>query len=237
MSRYKAALIHLFISASVFALFLVLVLSVWYVYPYHRTEGVISIIFIMTAVDVVLGPLLTLLLFKSGKKGLKLDISLIAALQIIALLYGAHTIYSERPVYIVFAHNQFDVVVNSEIDTNTIPENIKKVSIFDKPVLVFQPRSIDPKLDEYIFGITAVEGGPNRLSANAVHYKNYLENKITILENTEQVLESDILSSEGVDTNLHYAIVKGKVKQTIVLLNPKDASVSGFVHRSKLLDF
>lgn len=235
MSRYKAAAIHLFISIFVFSLFLALVLGVWCVYPFYHTEGVTNILYIMAAVDVVLGPLLTLLLFKSGKKGLMFDIAIIAIFQIAALIFGAHTVYSERPSYIVFGDNKFDAVVNAEIDNNKIPEGIYKVGIFDKSELVFQLRSADPDFDEYIFGFTAEEEGPNRLSASVVSYQGYLENKKVVLENTKQVLESDILLNEGVDKNLHHAIVKGKVTEVIIFLDPKDASVSGFVLQSKLL--
>lgn len=239
MSRYKAALIHFFISVSVFALFLSLVLSIWYVYPYHYTEGIISIIVIMAMVDVVLGPLLTLLLFKSGKKSLVFDIALIAVFQIAALLYGAHTVYSERPTYIVFGYNKFDVVARAEVNSSAIPAKIKKVGVFDKPVFVFQQRSSQPDQDELLFSLAALDGEdqPGRIPADVGIYQNYLDNRSLILENTKKVSESAALLSEGVDENLHYAIATGKVKQVIMLLNPEDASVLGFINQSKLLDF
>jgi len=243
MSRFKAAFIHFLISASVLGLFLALVFIVWYAYPFYRTEGVTEIVFIMTVVDVVLGPLLTLLLFKSGKKYLVLDLSVIAAFQLAALLYGGYTVYSERPSYIVFTHNKFDVVSKVEIDMNRIPEGIKKVGFFDKPEFVYQPRTEDPGFDEFNFGLVGgltgtvggSEGGPERLSADVVSYQNYLDNKEIVLEHAKQVTDSDILLDEGVDKSFHYSIANGKLKSAVVLINPKDGSISGFLHKSKLL--
>ena len=189
----------------------------------------------MAGVDIVLGPLLTLCLFKSAKKGLLLDMSLIAVFQISALLYGAYTIYSQRPSYIVFAYDKFDVVAKSEVYENQIPAEIKKIGFFDKPEFVYQPRSGNSFNDELVFSFTADENSPDRLSANVRDYLDYSSNRDVILKNIKSVNDSPELINEGVDKELRYAVVVGNTKRVIVLLDPIDASVSGYSLKTKLL--
>ena len=47
------------------------------------------LILLMIGVDVVIGPLLTLIVFDPKKKHLKFDLVVIAALQLAALAYGS----------------------------------------------------------------------------------------------------------------------------------------------------
>jgi hypothetical protein len=66
---------------------------VWYPPPYFEVDGGWRILRILAGVDVVVGPLLTLILFKPGKPGLKFDMTCIALMQIGALVYGGTIIY------------------------------------------------------------------------------------------------------------------------------------------------
>ena len=116
MNRYKASATHLFISAAVLAGFFALVFLGWYPAPYFSIEGTYNVIVVLIGVDLVLGPLLTLIIFKPNKPGLKMDLSLIALVQITALLYGANTIYQQRPYFTVFVFNEFVVVRSPDVE-------------------------------------------------------------------------------------------------------------------------
>lgn len=103
--------IHLAISMCVAAFSLILVFWIWHPDPLQIAVGVTSIFVLMLAVDVTLGPLLTLLVASSPtKKTLKFDLAVIVLLQIGAYLYGMHTIAISRPVYIAFDNVRFEVV-------------------------------------------------------------------------------------------------------------------------------
>ncbi len=239
MSRYKAASIHLAISVVVFSLFLALVFLIWYAYPFNHAQGVGKIVYIMAGVDVILGPLLTLFLFKPGKKGMVFDLIVVAAVQIGALGYGSFVIYSERPVYAVFGHNIAEVVVFSEIGRQQIPENIPKIGLFDRPQFVFQERSQQPELDEFTYILQSQKGDPERLAADAKSYRQYSKNSDSIIANTKKIANSgdDDTKAQVDDQSLHYAILRGKLREVMILINPKDASVSGYLLNSKLLAF
>ena len=96
LSRFQAFAIHLLISSFILGSFLTFVFLVWYPQPFFVVEGLMQIVWVLVGVDVVLGPALTLVVFKSGKPGLKRDLSIIAVIQIAGFIYGAHTFYIER---------------------------------------------------------------------------------------------------------------------------------------------
>ena len=116
LSRFQAFAIHLLISSAVLGAFLAFVFLVWYPHPFFILEGLVQIVWVLVGVDIVLGPALTLVVFKTGKPGLKRDLSIIAAIQIFGFVYGAHTFYIERPAFAVFFDSDyFEVIPASEM--------------------------------------------------------------------------------------------------------------------------
>jgi hypothetical protein len=120
--RIKAFLIHLAFSSIVGLVTLSLVFSVWYPAPLHKALGVTNIFLTLLLVDIILGPCLTLLVFKEGKKTLLFDLSVILLFQFVALIYGTWTVFSARPAWLVFNVDRFDVVQAVDIDNRKINE-------------------------------------------------------------------------------------------------------------------
>jgi hypothetical protein len=116
VSRQRAFLTHLLCSALVVGIVFLIAFFVWYPGPYWQVVGAWRPLRVLVGVDLVLGPLLTLLLFKPGKKGLLFDLSCILAVQLVALIYGAAVIYSNRPYFDVFAIDRFVVLSRSDVD-------------------------------------------------------------------------------------------------------------------------
>lgn len=118
--RIKAFLIHGLVSISVALLVIGLVFFIWYPSPLAKAVGVTHIFLMMLVIDVILGPLLTLLVYKQGKKTLLFDLTVIVLLQISALGYGLWTISQGRPAWLVFNVDRFDNVRVNEIDNRNI---------------------------------------------------------------------------------------------------------------------
>lgn len=116
MSRWKAASLHLLISLAAAILAGSLIYFVWYPPPYFQVAGGNTLMLLIMAVDVVLGPVLTLAIFKAGKKGLKFDLAVIALLQISAFSYGLYIIAIARPVFVVAEVDRFVVVAANQLD-------------------------------------------------------------------------------------------------------------------------
>ncbi len=110
MSRFKAFAIHFAISFVIFLIILYFILVQWYPEPLFSTDGGWRVIRIIVGVDLILGPVLTLIVFKSGKKGLKFDLSMIALVQFLALSWGVWTTYIERPAAIIYTLDFFTPV-------------------------------------------------------------------------------------------------------------------------------
>lgn len=122
LNRWQASGLHLLISIAVAVSVLALMLSLWYPGELFQAMGGNDLMLILVGVDVVVGPLITLVIFRSGKRGLKFDLGAIAALQIGALVYGLHAVYLARPAFLVFVQDQFQVVSAAELD----PEELAK---------------------------------------------------------------------------------------------------------------
>jgi len=137
-SRFQAFGTHLLISCAVLASFLTFVFLTWYPQPFFVVEGLVQIVWVLVAVDVVLGPALTLVVFKSGKPGLKRDLTIIAAIQIIGFIYGAHAFYVERPYFAIFYDSDyFEVIPASAMkDINKLDPALNH-SKFGGPVFVY----------------------------------------------------------------------------------------------------
>jgi hypothetical protein len=109
-------LIHLSVSTLVALLAVVVVFWVWYPAPLHSAVGVTEIFFIVLGVDVVIGPLLTTVVYKQGKKSLRFDLATIALLQLTAFAYGIWTVAEGRPAWLVFSADRFDLVQAYQVD-------------------------------------------------------------------------------------------------------------------------
>ena len=99
-SRLRASAIHLAISLSIATLAALLVFGWWYPYPYRELSGGRELFTLVVAVDVVLGPLITLVIFNTTKtrRHLAMDFTVIGLLQVAALAYGLWTVFVARPV-------------------------------------------------------------------------------------------------------------------------------------------
>lgn len=115
-ARFKAFSIHLLLSLLVALAVLLWVFNVWYPAPLHQALAVTHIFLLLIAVDMILGPVLTLIVYKPGKATLAFDLAVIVALQLSALAYGLWTVAEGRPAWLVFNVDRFDVVQVVDID-------------------------------------------------------------------------------------------------------------------------
>jgi hypothetical protein len=147
MTRFRAAGVHLAISALIG---LALGLLFWFVvYPPPLLEAIggDKIFLMLLGIDIVLGPLLTFIVFKVGKKTLKFDLAVIALLQIAAMIYGLSFLWQGRPAYIAALGHRFDVVRAVDIK---VGEADPPAAFSLGPIWVGTEKSKDPKRHEDI---------------------------------------------------------------------------------------
>lgn len=106
---------HISVSLFVLVLCFTLIYYVWYPNALLTATGALKIILIILAIDLIIGPILGFMVYKPAKKTLKFDLSIIFALQIMALSYGIYTIGQGRPAYIVYNVDRFEVIRYNEL--------------------------------------------------------------------------------------------------------------------------
>lgn len=125
-SRQNFFLMHLGVSCLLALIVLIGIFFVWYPMPLGKAIGVTHIFLMMLVIDVIVGPILGLLVYKENKKSLKFDLTVIVLIQIFALCYGIYSIEQGRPAWLAYNVDRFELVRKNEIITtniqNALPE-------------------------------------------------------------------------------------------------------------------
>ncbi|HUJ00541.1 MAG TPA: TfpX/TfpZ family type IV pilin accessory protein [Usitatibacter sp.] len=115
ITRWQAAPIHLAISATIAAIVFSIVYFVWYPGAMYDAAGGRELFLLIACVDVTVGPLVTLIIYRPGKRGLKFDLAVIAIVQFSALCYGAYVLFDSRPAWIVYVKDRYELVRANQI--------------------------------------------------------------------------------------------------------------------------
>lgn len=144
LKRLKFFLSHLFISLFIAIFIVIWVFFIWYPTPLAKAVGVTHIFLMMLAIDVIIGPILALLVYKQGKRTLKFDLSCIIIIQLIALFYGVFNIAQARPVWIVLNDDQFELIQSNSI----ITEGLQNSNLQFKTQSLLKPKYAAAELAE-----------------------------------------------------------------------------------------
>ncbi len=179
LNRWKAAAFHLAISAAIAATVVTLMLVLWYPQPYFEAMGGDTLILLLIGVDVVIGPLITLIVFDPKKKSLRFDLAVIALLQIAALIYGCHVMFDARPVYNVFVVDRFETIAANQVDAGSLAKvtaaEFRTLPLAGPKIIgARQPDDAQRKAD---IVISAMNGGPD-LANLAELYVPYAQTRL-----------------------------------------------------------
>ncbi len=118
--RLKAFGLHLAASASALTLILGSLYLGWYRWPGWRLTDVTQVVTMLIGVDLVLGPLMTLIIANSNKSRMVLarDVGMIVAVQLCALIYGSNALWNGRPLYYAFSEDILQLVQAYDINSD-----------------------------------------------------------------------------------------------------------------------
>lgn len=124
LAAVQAGCVHLLCSLGIVILAGILVFGIWYPYPYREMAGGRELFLLVILVDIICGPLLTIILYNPQKpqKELWRDLGLVATVQLIALSYGMHTAWLARPVFLVQEVDRFKVIAMPELIEAAVAE-------------------------------------------------------------------------------------------------------------------
>jgi len=157
LSKGKAFSIHLALSILIFSSLVAVMLIWWFPGKLFFLDGGWQGLKIVALIDLVLGPALTLLLYKPGKPKLLLDMSLVALIQIAALGYGFYATYNQRTVAVVYADRNF-ITLSADAAEVAREELIKKekqprhIATLDKskPAMLLTPEPAKGEFKKYM---------------------------------------------------------------------------------------
>lgn len=205
MTKFKgrlwAASIHFCVSATVFLAAIIAMLLAWYPAPYFFADGGWQITRLAASVDLVLGPLLTLVVYEAGKPNLSRDLTLIGTLQIGVLIYGGVLMYQQRPAFAVFGEGQFQTVTHSQIkDTGKTGAELEALATNERsPPMVFISLPDDHrKRQEFIFDIMRQER-QIYYAVSRLYQPMTKKNKQTVLKSAHNIADytaSDVAAHE-----------------------------------------
>lgn len=123
LTRWRAFALHLILSLLVFCMLAATIYFLWFPRGLVQVAGGAEGFRLIAAVDLILGPLLTLVVFNVSKPARELarDLGLIGLFQLSCLAAGMYVVYQARPLAVVFVYDTF-YVLNRENYQEGVPE-------------------------------------------------------------------------------------------------------------------
>ena len=242
-NRWVAAGVHLAISLAVASVAAWLVFVVWYPYPYRDISGGRDLFLIVMAVDVVMGPLMTLAVCNPRKprQELRRDLGIIGLLQLAALAYGMWTVAVARPVHLVFELDRFRVVHAIDVPTDLLaaaPPQYRRLPLFGPTSL--SVRNFKDNKESFDATMAALQG--IALGARPDLWQPYVDAKPQILARAKPLADLKTRfpgSQQQIDSALHatglkspavsYLPMIGRQAFWTVLINAQTADILAFV--------
>lgn len=148
--KLKPFFIHLLASVVIAGVLSAIVFLIWYPNPLPKATGITQIFLMMLVIDVIIGPILTFLVYKKGKKTLKFDLMVIVLLQLGAMIYGMYFVSQGRPAWLVQVNDRVMMVSPSMVldEQNQTMAHRFTVHSWGKPKFVSVQFSDDVQLRE-----------------------------------------------------------------------------------------
>lgn len=244
--RVRAALMHL--SASVLIAFAAagLVFGLWYPQPFYELLGGRQLFLWLVFIDVVIGPVLTFVIFNVNKPRQELmrDVGIVVFLQLCALFYGLHIVMQARPVWVAYEGDRFRLVRVVDVNIENIgdaPESLRSLSWTGPKLLAV--RLAQPTDFDYLQSVQAsIQGDhpafrPNRWLPYSEKTSQVLNAALLVDQlksaKPEQAtrLEEFLAAAKRKEDDVVYLpMIAGDHNDWVVVLDRKSAELIGFAH-------
>ncbi|MEJ0086640.1 MAG: TfpX/TfpZ family type IV pilin accessory protein [Pseudomonadota bacterium] len=115
--KWRAFAIHFAVTLVFAAGAAAIIFGAWFPDPFDTLIGGAELFVLVVGCDLVLGPLLSLVIWDSrkGRGKLVFDYCVVGVIQIAALVYGVWIVAGSRPVYVAFVGDRLEVVTARDI--------------------------------------------------------------------------------------------------------------------------
>ncbi len=236
---------HLGVSALIALGCAALVFGVWYPYPYSELASGRQLFVLLVTVDVIVGPLLSLVVYNPSKPRRELwrDLGIVFTLQFAALGYGLHSVAQARPVWLAFEGDRFRVVAMPDIDAADLANakpGLEKLSWTGPKLLgVKLVEGTDPEYPKSI--MLAMQGlHPAFRPQRWVEFEAQRHDVVKHAKSLDQLkqrlpeqsgLIEDVTRRLDADPGelAYLPLVAGNMSDWIVIVSKKDGTPKGFV--------
>ena len=226
--KLKATSIHLLLSLLILAVILYLILFDWYPEPFFTAQGGWQGIQLMAFVGLVLGPVLTFIVYDQFKhrKKIVFDLSIIVVIQITALIWGGYIIYSQRPIALVYWADAFYTVTSDDyreqgidnLDFSQFSAHVPPL-IYSRPVKTLiemeQSRQLTEKKIPAYAHVSLYEKIEDNLSSV---FSGGVDIKEVISKNSSMKSQLDNIVHGNID-DYNYIALKAKYQNMILILD------------------
>lgn len=244
MNRFQAAFIHLLISAVILGCAFGFMRTNLYPEFYFSANGGWGIIVILLGVDLIMGPLLTCIVYVPQKKSLKFDLTVVAFLQLTAFMYGAHIIYKERPMYAVYFIDVFEIVTANELyqfnpELDAFPD-VNDSGEWPQKVYASMPKSVEKRkalTQEMLSGKPRIPQRPEYYRAfesniDVILSRGIPADELVYKRGVPKSMLDDIGVTESDYENVVFYLVYGKERNLYIALNKLTGLVIGGIDSS-----
>jgi hypothetical protein len=250
-SKARVVALHLLLSLSVMAMAAVIVFEFWFPDPWQQLADGLKLFAILAGVDVVCGPLLTAVLYRTSKsrREVSVDLTLVALIQLAALAYGLNALAQARPLAQVFEVDRFRLVSSADIteeDSKYLPAWFQPWSLAPIRTVGLRPvTSSEERLQSLEAAMQGVDAGqrPQRWQ-DYERNNNDVRNRaspLVVLNTTDEkqrkILDRAIASAlrdkqehetDKADKLLWLPLVSRRNTEWIVLLDPVSLRVRAY---------
>ena len=241
-SKGVAFAIHLTLSLLIFSTLVLMMALYWFPGDLFFIDGGWQGLKLVAMVDLVMGPALTLLLYKPGKPKLVLDMSLIASIQIGALAYGFHATYQQRTVAIIYAEQSFNTLsaqANKEADQelrslNADPQPLPRVSLLQMPILLTpEPDNQGKHLEEILNGYPGPQERSDQYVPITAHHESMQKGALSTTDLAEagasEAIERALKKLSLASSNVEFYKFKARYANGIAIFDPHDMRIVDYV--------
>jgi len=196
MSKSRATLIHFWPSALLLIVIGCLIAFAWYPYPFLQFNDTAKFPLMMIVIAGLIGPALTGLVYKKDKRGLAFDLSVIIIIQLAAVVWGTMALYQNRPYFMVFTVERFDVLSIRDVDPSTISDPRFLDKPFAGPIMLYANIPTGDAFQKLLKEVM-LEGKPD-LQYRPEFWSLYHEKQDQVIKPSKPLSELRIMRPESV---------------------------------------
>lgn len=213
------------------ALFLMVLLGLaaldWYPGLLLQMSGTSRQLVVAAGVALVIGPGLSVVLYRPGKRRLLFDLAVVLVIEVAVIVFIAHDLHQRRPYFAVFAVDRFELVTANEVNWADIRYDELRSKPFGHPRLVFAKLPEDPEVVTALIDDVVIGGGPD-IDRRPEFWLPYSEGVQAVRESLSQLentrngkelidawLESDALDA----SDFGYLPLRGRLGDAAIVID------------------